>query len=257
MKSHKRAIKKLTQEHALHIEVFEDTDKLTEAAADYIVRVGQEAIKINGRFVISLSGGHTPEKLYALLSTPSFRKKIEWKKTYFFWGDERCVPLEDERNNAHQAKLIWLDHMPVPPVHIHRIPVNLPPQDAAKTYQKEIEDFFGQHPKRFDLMLLGLGENGHTASLFPGTPVVDEQVEGVREVYVEEEKLFRVTMTAPLINQARHILFLVTGENKAVVLEKILNAPFQPDLCPAQLIKSNEGELRWYVDKEAASLLSK
>lgn len=239
------------------MEVFEDADKLTEAAADYIVRVGHEAININGRFVISLSGGHTPEKLYALLASPSFREKINWKKIYFFWGDERCVPLDDERNNAHQAKLIWLDQMPVAPAHIFRIPVNLQPQDAARTYQKEIEDFFGSHPRRFDLMLLGLGENGHTASLFPGTPVVHEQVEGVREVYVEEEKLFRVTMTAPLINQARHILFLVTGENKAGVLEKILNAPYQPDLYPAQLIRSIHGELRWFVDKAAASLLEK
>jgi 6-phosphogluconolactonase len=247
----------LTQQHSLHVEVFNDADKLTEAAADFIVGVGQEAININGRFVISLSGGHTPEKLYALLTLPSFRKRIDWKKTFFFWGDERCVPLDDERNNAHQAKLIWLDHMPVPLAHVHRIPVNLPPQDAATTYQKEIEGFFGSHPKRFDIMLLGLGENGHTASLFPGTPVVHENVEGVREVYVEEEKLFRVTMTAPLINQARHILFLVTGENKAVVLENILNTPLQPDLYPAQLIRSNEGELRWYVDKAAASLLSK
>ncbi|MEP6795433.1 MAG: 6-phosphogluconolactonase [Saprospiraceae bacterium] len=247
----------MTQLHSLHVEIFRDADKLTEAAADYIVSVGQEAININGRFVISLSGGHTPEKLFTLLSTPAFRKKLDWKKTFFFWGDERCVPLDDERNNAHQAKLIWLDHMPVPPAHIHRIPVNLPPQDAAIAYQHDIEVFFGSHPKRFDLMLLGLGENGHTASLFPGTPVVHDKDEAVREVYVEEEKLFRVTMTAPLINEARHILFLVTGKNKAIVLEKILNTPFQPDLYPAQLIKSVEGELRWYVDTAAASLLEK
>jgi len=235
-----------------HLEVFLTIDDLNIAAAKFIVDMANKAITEKGKFVISFSGGQTPVKLYSILAKSPFGEQIEWGKTFIFWGDERCVPLEDERNNAHQAKIKLLDKVNIPGSNIHPIQVNLTPPEAANKYEKEIKDFFGDEPLQFDLVLLGLGENGHTASLFPQAKILHEQAEGVREVYVEEEKMSRITMTAPLINQAHHILFLVAGKNKAEILETVMWAPYQPEKYPAQLIKPVHGDLRWFADNAAA-----
>ncbi len=244
----------MTRHPSYQLRVFPTTAALNEAAAEFIIAASQSAIASRKQFTISLSGGETPKKLYALLAEPSFSDRIDWKHTFIFWGDERCVPLDDERNNAYQAISILLSKIDIPSSNIHPIPVNLPPATAACVYEQELKEYFGNESSRFDLVLLGLGENGHTASLFPGTKVIKENEEAVREVYVEEEKMFRITMTAPLINKARNIIFLVTGENKSAVLRKILNGPFQPDQYPAQLIKPYDGELFFFADRSAATL---
>src|ERR1700722_14009513 len=166
-----------------HLEVFPDIDDLNIAAAEFIIATANESITKKGRFVISFSGGQTPVELYSILSKYPFREQIEWERTFIFWGDERCVPKEDKQNNAHQAKIALLDKVNIPPSNIHIIPVNLPPAEAANNYEKEINNFFGVEPRQFDLVLLGLGENGHTASLFPGTKILKEHAEGVREVF--------------------------------------------------------------------------
>ena len=243
--------------HTVHnrLEVFASIEELNIAAAEFIISTANKAIAKKGKFIISFSGGQTPVELYSILSQNPFCEQIEWERTFIFWGDERCVPMEDKRNNAHQAKVTLLDKVNIPPTNIHVIPVNLLPAEAANTYEKEINDFFGGESLQFDLVLLGLGENGHTASLFPGTKVLNEQAEGMREVYVEDEKMFRITMTAPLINRAHHILFLVTGRNKAEILENIMWAPYQPEKYPAQLIKPIAGDLRWFADNAAATPL--
>jgi len=248
--------KKLTTNPEHNIEVFQSIEELNKAAAEYIITVSNEAIIERGKFTIVLSGGDTPQRLYALLSEKPYREQINWNRTFIFWGDERCVPLNDKRNNAYQAKLILLDKIDIPLLNIHSIPVDLPPVVAASNYEKDLKVFFENDPVHFDIILLGLGENGHTASLFPGTKVIHEHAEGIRAVFVQEEKMFRITMTAPLINKARHILFLVTGEKKADILGKILNssAPLH-DKYPAQLIKSVHGDLLWFADQEAASLI--
>ncbi|MEO6131829.1 MAG: 6-phosphogluconolactonase [Saprospiraceae bacterium] len=238
------------------IDIFENIEKLNVAAAEYFITLSNQVISVKGKFIVSLSGGETPLKFYSLLSTSSFKEQIQWNNIYLFWGDERVVPLDDPRNNAHQVKRILLDKMNIPSDHIHIIPVQFPPQDAAKQYDKEISEFFGEKKARFDLIFLGLGENGHTASLFPGTKVINEKKAGVRSVYVEEEKMYRITMTAPLINQAHHILFLVTGKKKASVLKNILKGPYHPDKYPAQLINPEKGSVKWFVDSEAASQLN-
>jgi 6-phosphogluconolactonase len=235
-----------------HLEVFPTIDDLNIAAAKFIVDIAKKSIAEKGKFIVSFSGGQTPVKLYSILANSPFREQIEWEKTFVFWGDERCVPPDDDRNNAHQAKKKLLDKVAIPPANIHIIPVDLTPAEAAHKYEKEIKDFFGDEPLQFDLVLLGLGENGHTASLFPGNKLLNEKAEGVREVYVEEEKMSRVTMTAPLINQAHHILFLVSGRNKAEILEHIMWSPYQPEKYPAQLIKPEHGNLRWFADNAAA-----
>lgn len=239
-----------------NIGIFENTEDMNAAAAEYFISITNQSIASKGRCAVALSGGETPLKLFSLLASPSYSERIQWIHIYFFWGDERCVPLEDSRNNAFQAKKTLLDKVQIPSDHIHRIPVQLPPDVAADQYEKQVQFFFDNKRARFDLILLGLGENGHTASLFPGTEVLDENVAGIRSVYVEEEKMHRITMTAPLINQAHHILFLVSGKKKAAVIKTILNGPYQPYKYPAQLIRPEKGSLQWYIDREAAASLN-
>ena len=239
------------------LEVFPSEEELDIAAAEYIIDRAKNTIASKGKFVIALSGGRTPQKLFELLAQPLYTNKIDWKSTYVFWGDERCVPLDDERNNAFQAKNILLDKVNIPASNIYRIPVDLPPVAAASNYERTLDNFFENNPIQFDLILLGLGENGHTASLFPGTNVIEDTSAGIRDVYVEEEKMFRITMTAPLINEAHAILFLVTGKEKAEILNKVLNVSTENKKYPAQLICPKNGNLYWFADSEAASLLAK
>ena len=246
----------MTPDKKYNIKVFPTDDELNKAAAEFIIAIANKSIAARGRFTISLSGGQTPEKLYSLLAEPSFREQIDWSRTLIFWGDERCVSLDDEQNNAYRAKELLLDKNDIPASNIYRIPVNLPPEEASTEYEKEIFAFFNEEVPRFDIILLGLGENGHTASLFPKTKVINEQAEGVRAVFVEEEKMFRVTMTAPLINRAHNILFLVTGEKKVQILAKVLYGSYQPKTYPAQLIKPFDGDLFWFIDEAAASLIA-
>jgi 6-phosphogluconolactonase len=245
----------LTYTRKYNIEVFQSIDALNKAVADYIVTVSNKAIAERGRFTIALSGGDSPQKLYALLAKTPYSEQIEWKKIFVFWGDERWVPIDDKRNNAYQVKSILLDKVIIPASNIHRIPVNLSPNQAVIKYEKELRAFFENKPIQLDVILLGLGENGHTASLFPGTKVIHEHAEGIRFVEGNPPIGGRITMTAALINRARHILFLVTGEKKAGILGKVLDDSYQPNLYPAQLIKPIHGDLIWFADQEAASLI--
>jgi 6-phosphogluconolactonase len=180
---------------------------------------------------------------------------VPWKSTFVFWGDERCVPADDERNNAHMAGAVLLRKIDLPSSHVFPIPVNLPPSDCARQYEETVRVFFGNGAPRFDLILLGLGEDGHTASLFAGTDTLREKSHWVKEVFVEDQWMSRITMTAPLINKARHILFLVTGEKKSGILKTVLTANRRPDRYPAQLIRPEQGDVCWYVDDGAASQL--
>jgi 6-phosphogluconolactonase len=237
------------------IHVFNDVAELCESTADFIIELANESIAVNGQFVLVLSGGSTPNELYKLLATEEYIKRMPWKKTIIFWGDERCVGLDDKLNNAFVARSLLLDKIDIPATNLYVTPVNLPPAEAAIKYEEDLKSFFKNKPPQFDLIFLGLGENAHTASLFPGTAVLHEKDRWVKEVYVEEQKMYRVTMTAPLLNQAHNIIFLVTGKAKADVLHTIFNSPYQPEEYPAQLIKPVDGNLYWYVDEAAAALL--
>jgi 6-phosphogluconolactonase len=238
------------------IQVFQTAEELTEATAVFILTAAKHAVDARGRFVISLSGGHTPEQLYALLAKPPFHDEMPWCQTFVFWGDERCVPSTDKQNNANMARTLLLDHIDIPPSNVHPIPVDLPPLEAAKEYEQAIRNLFGEQAPRFDLILLGLGENGHTASLFPNTDVLSEHSHIVKEVHVAELKMFRITMTADLINQAHNIMFLVEGEGKAEILKTVLSDAYLPEKYPAQLIKPINGNLYWFIDHTAAMLLN-
>ena len=242
-------------EETKDIHVFKDVAELCESTANFIIDMANEAIAEKEQFVLVLSGGSTPNELYKLLATESYQKRMPWKNTFIFWGDERCVGLDDTLNNAYVAKTLLLDKIDIPAKNIYVTPVNLPPAEAANKYEQELKDFFKNKPPKFDLVFLGLGENAHTASLFPGTEVLHEKDRWVKEVYVDEQKMYRVTMTEPLLNQAHNIVFLVTGKAKAAVLHTIFNSPYQPEKYPAQLINPVNGNLYWYVDEDAATQL--
>lgn len=238
-----------------NIQTFQTTEALFKAAAEFIIDAANRSVEAKGKFTIALSGGHTPEQLYALLAEKPFSEQMPWKNTFVFWGDERCVPLNDERNNAHMAISLLLDKVDIPSSNIHRIQSALPPAAAAIEYEKEIGQFFKKNAPAFDLVLLGLGEDGHTASLLPNTEVLHETRHLVKEVLSAEQNMFRVTMTVPLINQAKNILFLITGKQKAGILKDVLNLSKSRIYYPAQLINPVNGDLYWFADNEAAVLL--
>jgi 6-phosphogluconolactonase len=207
---------------------------------------------------VALAGGHTPEHTYQILSQPPFRDQVPWAKVHVFWSDERCVPLDDPRSNAHMAHQALLDRVPIPPGQIHPICGNQNPQQVAEEYESLLRDFFAGRSPCFDLVLLGLGENGHTASIFPGTPAVDEeQGRWVIAVFVAEQAMWRVTMTPLLINQATMVTFLVAGTAKARIMQRVLDGPFEPHDLPAQLIQPVSGSLDWIVDEKACRELIK
>jgi 6-phosphogluconolactonase len=235
--------------------VYPDLESLSQAAASRFVQQAQEAVTARGRFGAALAGGQTPRRTYELLGRPPWKEQAPWPRIHLFWGDERCVPRDDARSNARLAREVWLDKVPLPGSQVHPIECAAAPAVAAARYEATLREFFGARPPRLDLVFLGLGENGHTASLFPGTPVIHEQQRWAAAVYVAEQDLYRVTLTAAIINQAAVVVFLVTGRSKARVLQEVRQGAYDPERLPAQLIRPQTEELYWLVDQEAASLL--
>jgi 6-phosphogluconolactonase len=237
------------------IQVYPDLESLSRAAAARLVRQAEQAVAARGRFGVALSGGRTPRRTYELLGQAPWKDQGPWDRTFVFWGDERCVPLNDARSNARLARELWLDRVPIPRSQVHPLECGAAPAAAAARYEALLREFFGSGPPRLDLVLLGLGEDGHTASLFPGTPVLQEQQRWVAQVYVAEQEFHRVTLTAPILNQAATVVFLVAGKSKARVLREVLHGPYDPGRLPAQLIRPEGGELHWLVDAAAAAEL--
>ncbi|MBT1071415.1 6-phosphogluconolactonase [Pelotalea chapellei] len=235
----------------------DDLEAVSRVAAECVAAEANRAVQERGRFTLALSGGSTPARTYELLAQLPFRELIPWEKSHIFWGDERCVPGTDRRSNAGMARRALLDQVPIPAEQIHPMECASSPKDSAREYQSLLFELFAGDLPCFDLILLGLGANGHTASLFPEEPVLDEQQRWVSEVYVAEEGLYRLTLTVPVINQAAVVIFLVSGSDKASVLREVLESTPDPHRIPACLIKPNMGRLMWLVDKEAASLLKK
>jgi len=240
--------------------VFSDNHSLIQAAADHVIQKGLQAIKTKERFTIALAGGSTPKNLYALLASPDYRSRLDWRKAEFFWGDERHVPPDHHESNYRMAYETMLSSFAVSEKHIHRIHGELPQaQEAADRYEKVLRSRLGDassHPPPLNLVLLGMGADGHTASLFPGTDAIQETSRWVSAPWVEKFQTFRITMTPALINRAQHVTFLVSGREKANALREILEGEFQPDLYPAQIIRPATGKLTWLIDEEAAGSLS-
>lgn len=236
------------------VHIYADHEAVSLAAAELFMRLSNEAIRERGWFRVVLSGGHTPIRAYQLLAGRHFSDRIDWTRVHVFWGDERCVPLEDSRSNAGTAYRQLFDHIPIPGSQIHPILCAESPQEAVSGYESLLQSIFEEGQSRPDLVLLGLGPDGHTASLLPGTSALKERHRWAAEVVSREEGIHRVTLTAPFINTARVIAFIVSGESKAGILRKVLCE--KPEHIPAHLIKPGRGgELWWLLDREAASLL--
>ncbi len=242
------------------VHVLADGEELARAAADLFAQHAISAVGQRGRAVVSLSGGSTPRRMGELLARPPFREQIPWPRLHFFWGDERWVPLESPDSNAGTARRSFLDQVPVPPEQIHTFPtVGLSPRQSAAAYAREIQDLIGEEDgglPRFDLVLLGMGDDGHTASLFPGTEALDERTLLAVANPVPKLGATRLTLTAPVLNAGRAVVFLVGGEGKAETLAAVLDGPERPDDLPAQLVRPVDGPLRWLVDRAAASRLA-
>ena len=231
-------------------------EAVTAAAADALVAAAAEAIAARGRFLLVLSGGSTPKALFELLATPPYAQRIDWARTHVFWGDERCVPPDDRSSNYRMAREALLDRVAISPEAIHRMRGEDPPEQAAAAYEAELRHVFGARAPRFDVVLLGMGDNGHTASLFPHLTAVREASRAVVAEYVGEVKMWRITMTPPLLNAAARVMFLVVGADKAPMLKRVLQGPHDVDALPAQVVAPRDGVLTWMVDQAAAAALT-
>jgi 6-phosphogluconolactonase len=238
------------------IRVYNDLEALSHAAAELFTLQSRAASMECGRFSVALSGGETPRRTYELLATPPYSDRIHWHEVHIFWSDERCVPEDDPRSNSLMARQALLDHVPIPPENIHPIRCAEAPRQAADDYEKQLKEFFSSSNPNFHLVLLGLGSNGHIASLFPHTPALNEKTRWVTDVYVPDLAMSRVTFTAQFINQAAQVVFLVSGADKAQVLEEVLEGPYQPNELPAQLIRPAGIHPLWLVDKAASHKLA-
>jgi 6-phosphogluconolactonase len=265
----------------MSVVISKNIEELSQNVAEWMVDHIHKTLQLQDRFTIALSGGSTPKKLNLLLASDQFKNKIDWQKLHVFWGDERYVPFNDDRNNAKMAFDTLLDHVPVPKSQIHIMRTDIDPEESAKEYESILKEYFpgaasyklqaassdpthdsrltthGSRSSTFDLVLLGLGDNSHTLSLFPGEEVIHEKDHWVRSVFVKEINMQRITLTAPIVNLSNRIAFLVSGQDKADAVSHILSDNYDPDLYPAQVIKPVHGELFWFLDEAAAMRLKK
>jgi len=237
------------------IQIVPDMPALSRAGADEIVRRAKDSIAAHGRFTIALSGGSTPQGAHALLAQ---QRDLPWEKIYMFFGDERHVPPDDKESNYRAARESLLSKAPIPPENIHRIRAELPADVAAQQYEEELRKFFQRPPgewPRIDLIMLGMGPDGHTASLFPNTAALNENSRWVVANRVEKLNTWRITFTFPLINHAAEVLYLIAGDDKAEVLRDILEGE-KKDAYPTQQVQPVNGKLLWIIEKGAARLLT-
>jgi 6-phosphogluconolactonase len=240
------------------IHVLSDLEAISRQAAFLFVKAAKDAIDRSGRFVVAVSGGSTPRRLYTLLGSTEYRAQVDWQKVHVFWVDERCVPKDHEESNFKTAYDRLLSKVPLPDGNIHRIRGEEEPDQAARNYEEDLRRFFGMSGlPMFDLVVLGMGEDGHTASLFPGSTSLEEKERLVVPVYPEQPKLNRITLTLPVLNGAAQILFLVSGRSKATVLSEILEDEHQRNQYPAGHINPVHGTLLWLIDQEAAGQLKR
>jgi 6-phosphogluconolactonase len=233
--------------------IYENVDELCTKTAAWFADEAAKAIEARGRFLVALSGGSTPKRLFAELAKDEWKSQIEWSKIFFFWGDERFVAPEDELSNQKMTRKALLDHVPVPEKNIFPMPFLATPQQSADKYEETLKQIFSTWPV-FDLVFLGLGADGHTASLFPQSPALLEKTRWVAPSKPIDQAVERVTLTYPVLNRGRIVCFLVTGSEKAVMVKNILQGSVDVSF-PAKGIKPEAGELVWILDRAAAQLL--
>ena len=235
-----------------------DDVELSQKAAEQFILLANEAAAKSGRFTVALSGGSTPKALYSLLATPQYSQRIPWNRVHLFWGDERCVPPDHAESNYRMVYESLLSKIKIPADNVHRMAGEQEPRLAAIEYEAVLTEFFNLSKPdlpRFDLIFLGLGEDGHTASLFPGSAALSETARLVAAVYIEKLKAHRLTLTLPALNQGAQITFLVAGKSKAEILKALLEGGATTQY-PAALVQPRAGKLTWLVDEEAAANLT-
>jgi 6-phosphogluconolactonase len=233
--------------------ICQDTAELSRQSADRFSQLVNQSGQDSGRFAVALSGGSTPKHLYSLLASPGYRERIRWNNLHLFWGDERCVPPDHPESNFRMAQEALLSKIKIPPENIHRMRGEQEPQAAAAEYEKELQKFFGSNSgalPRFDLILLGIGEDGHTASLFPDSDALNESKHLVVAPFIAKLNSYRLTLTLPVLNNAANVWFLVTGASKADAVKQALSA--SSDL-PAARVQPVNGRLIWFIAQDAAA----
>lgn len=240
----------------MQLHIYKNPDELSEEVAKWIVALIEQSLRSNDRFTIALSGGSTPKILFEKLAAPPYREKISWDRIHIFWGDERFVPFTDDRNNAKMAYDALLSKVDIPASQIHRMRTDLPQEEAVSQYENILHSYFDETGKSFDLVLLGMGEDGHTLSLFPGLAILDNPRKWVNAVFAEEQKMFRITLLPVIVNRAAVVCFVVAGKDKSKTLQQVLKGKYQPEKYPSQLIHP-DNELHWFIDEAAASELVK
>jgi len=233
--------------------IYESVDELCTKTAAWFADEAAKAIEARGRFLVALSGGSTPKRLFAELAKDEWKSQIEWSKIFFFWGDERFVAPEDELSNQKMTRKALLDHVPVPEKNIFPIPFLATPQQSADKYEETLKQIFSVWPV-FDVVFLGLGADGHTASLFPQSPALLEKTRWAAPSKPIDQAVERITLTYPVLNRGRIVCFLVTGSEKAVMVKNILQGSAELSF-PAKEIKPESGQLVWILDRAAAELL--
>ena len=238
----------------MKLHVSNDIEELSRDAAGWISTYIQEVLSKRNRFTICLSGGSTPKKLYHMLAADPNKSRINWGQMHFFWGDERFVPFTDEKNNAKMAFDSLLSLVPARKEQIHIIQTDSDADLSAMNYEQLLHRYFDKQLYTFDLVLLGLGNDAHTLSLFPGYEgVIFEKEYWAKSVYVVEQDNYRITLTSPVVNAAARVAFLVSGSDKAEALQHVVAGKYDPPKFPAQIIRPLNGELYWFVDKAASS----
>lgn len=241
-----------------HLKIVASAEELSRSAAELFARVTNEAVRTKGSFTVALAGGSTPKSLYSLLASETWRTQLPWPKMHFFWSDERHVPPDHQDSNYRMAYDAMLAHVPVTTENVHRIQAEHPnAEQVARNYEQALRPFFHLKPRQFpsfDLVLLGMGADGHTASLFPGTKALHESERLVAANWVEKLNGHRITLTVPTLNNAAFVIFLVSGAEKADTLREVFSGD-ERERFPVQLIRPTEGELIWLVDRAAASYL--
>ncbi|SYZ72255.1 6-phosphogluconolactonase, eukaryotic type [Candidatus Zixiibacteriota bacterium] len=238
------------------IRVFDHIDALINDAAERLVAAAEESVRSRGRFILALSGGQSPLPLFQILARPPYHDKSFWRDTFIFWCDERYVPLDDERSNAGTAMRVFLNHVAVPQKNIAAMYIEgVNAEQAAEIYGARVTKLLGADQLHLDLALLGCGKDGHTASLFPGSPVINETSSPIRAVNPPQSQVPRITMTPVLLNLSRIIMFIVYGNEKSEAVHAVIEGPPDPIKYPAQIILPTSGELVWLLDREAAVLL--
>lgn len=245
-------------ERGVEVRICADPQALSRAAAEAFVILAEKSVRGSGNFSVALAGGSTPRGLYGALASPEFRERVPWNKVHLFWGDERCVPPDHEASNYKMVYDSLLVHVDLPVKNIHPMRGDLEPKQGAARYESELRTFFsGQEFPFFDLILLGLGQDGHTASLFPGSPALSEHDRWVVPAHSVETGTDRITLTLPVLNHAGAVFFLVAGNGKAAILGEVLKDPQGCPALPAGRVRPTRGLVTWFADERASENLAR